>query len=82
MLKTLLEAKCLPQILSGASAGSLMCSFISVRTDQEVLRDLCVPEAEVSGRCECCACVTATATVQFFAQLERPLTSRPLLFVL
>lgn len=46
VVKTLLEAKCLPQIISGASAGSLMASFISVRTDQEVLQELCVPESE------------------------------------
>jgi predicted acylesterase/phospholipase RssA len=45
-LKTLLEAKCHPRIISGASAGSLMASFISVRTDQEVWRDHCVPEGE------------------------------------
>ena len=61
VLKTLLEAKCLPQILSGASAGSLMCSFIAVRTDQEVLRDLCVPEAERFFRaCEEPFCVKLT----------------------
>lgn len=46
VLKTLIEAKCLPQIISGASAGSLMSAFIAVRTDQEVLRDLCVPSSE------------------------------------
>jgi predicted acylesterase/phospholipase RssA len=45
-LKCLIEAKCLPQIISGASAGSLMASFIAVRTDQEVLQELCVPESE------------------------------------
>ena len=28
-IKSMLEAKCLPQILSGASAGSLMCAFLS-----------------------------------------------------
>lgn len=45
-LKTLIEAKCMPQIISGASGGSLISAFIAVRTDAEVLRDLCVPESE------------------------------------
>lgn len=46
VIKVLIEARCMPQILSGASAGSLISSFLSVRSDAEVLRDLCVPEAE------------------------------------
>jgi len=53
VIKSLLEAKCLPQILSGASAGSLMCSYLSVRTDQEILENLCVPESERIFRA-CC----------------------------
>jgi hypothetical protein len=70
VLKTLLEAKCLPQILSGASAGSLMCSFVAVRTDQEVMRDLCVPEAEKYFRaCEEVSLGLRTDSLSFRARV-------------
>lgn len=56
----------MPQILSGASAGSLMCAFIAVRTDQEILRDLCVPESERFFRaCEEPFCVKLTRWLRF-----------------
>jgi predicted acylesterase/phospholipase RssA len=65
-IKTLIEAKCMPQILSGASAGSLMCSFVSVRSDQEVLTDLCVPESEKYFRaCEEPFCVKFTRWLRY-----------------
>ena len=36
VVKALWEAKCLPSIISGASAGSLMCGFLAVRSDDEI----------------------------------------------
>ena len=36
VLKALWEAKCLPNIISGASAGSLMCGYLAVRKDEEL----------------------------------------------
>jgi predicted acylesterase/phospholipase RssA len=34
VLKTLFEAKCLPVVISGASAGSLIAALICTRTDE------------------------------------------------
>ena len=36
VLKALWESKCLPSIVSGASAGSLMCGYLAVRSDEEL----------------------------------------------
>ncbi|CAH0000170.1 unnamed protein product [Clonostachys byssicola] len=36
VLKTLFEAKLLPRIISGASAGSIVCSVLCTRTDEEM----------------------------------------------
>ena len=52
VLKALWEAKCLPNIISGASAGSLMCGYLAVRKDDE-LSDLFTADCHVLFR----ACV-------------------------
>lgn len=36
VLKTLWEAKLLPRIISGASAGSIVCAVVCTRTDEEI----------------------------------------------
>jgi TAG lipase/steryl ester hydrolase/phospholipase A2/LPA acyltransferase len=36
VLKALFEAKLLPRIISGASAGSIVCSILCTRTDEEI----------------------------------------------
>lgn len=36
VLKAMFEAKLLPRIVSGASAGSIVCSVLCTRTDQEI----------------------------------------------
>lgn len=36
VLKALFEAKLLPRIISGASAGSIVCSVLCTRTDEEI----------------------------------------------
>lgn len=36
VLKTLYEAKLLPRIISGASAGSIVCAVLCTRTDEEI----------------------------------------------
>ena len=36
VLKTLWEAKLLPRIISGASAGSIVCAVMCTRTDEEI----------------------------------------------
>mmetsp|Transcript_63041 Transcript_63041/g.73749 ORF Transcript_63041/g.73749 Transcript_63041/m.73749 type:complete len:928 (+) Transcript_63041:948-3731(+) len=38
--KALMENGLLPRVLSGASAGSIVCAMIGTRTDEEVLRDM------------------------------------------
>jgi len=66
VIKALLEARCLPRFLSGSSAGSLMCSFLSVRTDAEVMHDLCVPESERFFRaCEEPFCTKLTRYLKY-----------------
>ena len=52
VLKALCEAKCLPGIISGASAGSLMCGYLAVRKDDE-LSDLFTPDCHLLFRA-CC----------------------------
>ncbi len=34
LVRALLEAKCLPTVMGGASAGSLISAFVCVRTDE------------------------------------------------
>ncbi|KFY17998.1 hypothetical protein V491_04890 [Pseudogymnoascus sp. VKM F-3775] len=36
VLKALFEAKLLPPVISGASAGSIVCSVLCTRTDEEI----------------------------------------------
>jgi predicted acylesterase/phospholipase RssA len=36
VIKTLFEAKCLPVVISGASAGSLIAALICTRTDEQL----------------------------------------------
>ena len=59
VIKTLWEAKLLPRIISGSSAGSIVCAVLCTRTDDELpqtLRDFChgdlavfEPEGEENG---------------------------------
>ena len=43
VIRALVEAKCLPRIISGASGGAMVGGWLCVRSDQEVL-DLFTPE--------------------------------------
>jgi len=45
VIKALHHAKLLPQVMAGASAGALMSSFVGVRTDEELERDLLTPDS-------------------------------------
>jgi len=40
VVKALMENGLLPRVISGASAGSILCAMIGTRTDEECLRDL------------------------------------------
>jgi predicted acylesterase/phospholipase RssA len=40
VIKALLEEDCLPHIISGTSAGSVVGSLVCTRTDEELMRDL------------------------------------------
>jgi TAG lipase/steryl ester hydrolase/phospholipase A2/LPA acyltransferase len=40
VVKSLMENGLLPRVISGASAGSIMCAMIGTRTDEECKRDL------------------------------------------
>jgi TAG lipase / steryl ester hydrolase / phospholipase A2 / LPA acyltransferase len=40
VVKTLLENRLMPRVIGGSSAGSIVCSMIGTRTDEECLRDL------------------------------------------
>jgi TAG lipase/steryl ester hydrolase/phospholipase A2/LPA acyltransferase len=40
VVKTLMDNNLLPRVISGSSAGSILCSMIGTRTDEECLRDL------------------------------------------
>jgi predicted acylesterase/phospholipase RssA len=40
VIKALLEQDCLPHIISGTSAGSVVGSLVCTRTDEELMRDL------------------------------------------
>jgi hypothetical protein len=37
VLKAMFEAKCLPRVMCGASAGSLMAAYVCCHTDQELI---------------------------------------------
>ena len=40
VVKALLERNCLPEVIAGTSAGSLIAAFVCVRTDEELLREI------------------------------------------
>jgi len=40
VVKALMENGLLPRVISGASAGSILCAMIGTRTDEECMRDL------------------------------------------
>jgi TAG lipase/steryl ester hydrolase/phospholipase A2/LPA acyltransferase len=40
VVRALMENRLLPRVIGGASAGSIVCSMIGTRTDEECLRDL------------------------------------------
>ena len=40
VVKALMENGLLPQVLSGASVGGIVCAMFGTRTDEEVLRDV------------------------------------------
>ena len=40
VVKTLIENRLMPRVIGGSSAGSIVCSMIGTRTDEECLRDL------------------------------------------
>ncbi|OAA73666.1 Acyl transferase/acyl hydrolase/lysophospholipase [Cordyceps fumosorosea ARSEF 2679] len=55
VLKTLFEARLLPRIISGASAGSIVCAVLCTRTDEEIpalLRDFPHGDLAVFGDAE------------------------------
>ncbi|KAJ3322361.1 hypothetical protein HDV06_003081 [Boothiomyces sp. JEL0866] len=52
VLKSLWEQKLLPDIISGTSAGSMMAAMVCCRTDEELKRDIFVPE--LANRINCC----------------------------
>ncbi|KAJ3262658.1 hypothetical protein HK103_000187 [Boothiomyces macroporosus] len=52
VLKSLWEQKLLPDIISGTSAGSMMAAMVCCRTDEELKRDIFVPE--LAKRINCC----------------------------
>lgn len=50
VIKSLFEAKLLPRVISGASAGSIVCAVLCTKTDEEmpsILRDFCYGELDV-----------------------------------
>lgn len=48
VIRTLLEAKCLPKVLSGTSAGASVAAMVAVRTDEELAELLSTPESVAS----------------------------------
>lgn len=40
LVKTLMENRLMPRVIGGSSAGSIVCSMIGTRTDEECVRDL------------------------------------------
>jgi len=42
VVRALLEQKLLPRVISGTSGGSIVAGFLAQRTDEELLRDVCV----------------------------------------
>ena len=44
VIKSLLESGMLPQIFTGTSAGSLIAAMVCVRTDEELWREIMVPD--------------------------------------
>jgi TAG lipase / steryl ester hydrolase / phospholipase A2 / LPA acyltransferase len=40
LVKTLMENRLMPRVIGGSSAGSIVCSMIGTRTDEECIRDL------------------------------------------
>ncbi|KAJ3116099.1 hypothetical protein HK098_006712 [Nowakowskiella sp. JEL0407] len=44
VIKTLLEENMLPKIITGTSCGSLMAAIVCVRTEEELRREILVPE--------------------------------------
>ncbi|KAJ3273767.1 hypothetical protein HDV01_003894 [Terramyces sp. JEL0728] len=60
VIKSLLEQNLLPNILSGTSAGSLMAAMIGVRTDDEIRKEVFVPDFVDHVRC-----CTVPANIRF-----------------
>jgi hypothetical protein len=44
VIKALMEQDCLPKVMTGASAGSLIAAMCAVRTDEEIRKELFTPE--------------------------------------
>ena len=42
VVRALLEQRMLPRVISGTSGGSIVAGFLAQRTDEELLRDVCV----------------------------------------
>jgi len=40
VVKTLMENRLMPRVIGGSSAGSILCSMVGTRTDEECVRDL------------------------------------------
>ncbi|KAJ3258365.1 hypothetical protein HK103_003653 [Boothiomyces macroporosus] len=51
VIKSLLDEKLLPNIVSGTSAGSLMAAMVAVRTDEEIRSEVFVPDFVDHVRC-------------------------------
>ncbi|KAJ3312199.1 hypothetical protein HDV04_003332 [Boothiomyces sp. JEL0838] len=51
VIKSLLDEKLLPNIVSGTSAGSLMAAMVAVRTDEELRSEVFVPDFVDHVRC-------------------------------
>lgn len=63
VVKALYEAQLLPRIISGASAGSIVCAVLCTKTDEEmpeVLRDFCSGELDVFEKADAPSTLTRT----------------------